>query len=91
MHSQRHLGPGDKEVGSRKLFVRSEATASLPQQFTGTRVLAKLRHGDIAQGRRRCIIVHGEAMQGARESARAGAAAASGVHGDTPFRRTISE
>jgi hypothetical protein len=46
--------------------VGPEAAGGAPQQLAGTRMLAKLGHGDAAEGERRGVVAQADALEGAK-------------------------
>ena len=66
--------------GARQFFMDAKATSRAPQEFTGTRVLAKLGHGNAAQGQRRRVVAQGDALKRAKRVAGDKGACCSGDH-----------
>ncbi len=63
-HRERHLGLGNKAAGARQFLVGAKASGGPPQELARTWMLAKLRHGNAAQGQRRRVVAQGDPLEG---------------------------
>src|SRR5262245_11682254 len=90
---KRHLGFGDDAARPRQILVRAKATGGAAQQLAGARVLAELRHGDAAQGKRRRIVAQGDPLESTdciAASEGAGGSGDKGLHDDRLLRRVAA-
>jgi hypothetical protein len=88
-HGEGHLGLCDDAAGTSQLLVGAEAARRAPEELAGARMLAELRHGDAAKGKRRRVVAQADALEGAEcvaddEGARGGGD--QGVHRDRLLR-----
>jgi len=73
------------------LTVRLQRHLGFSDDAAGARVLAKLRHGDAAQGQRRRVIAQGNSLQSTERVARSKSARGGGdqgIHDDRLPRRS---
>src|SRR4029079_9854105 len=89
-HGQRHFGFCDDTTRPRQFFVAAETVDTRLQELARARILAKLRHRNAAQRKRRRIVAQGDSLErgecvAAGERARGGSD--QGVHCDRLLKK----